>query len=77
MSPSVVDFPSLEFMVSVLVAAVRGRECKRRTYSHAKSATEEDILATSAVFRLNQRSRATLAVESPAGGVRVGVASTH
>ena len=31
---SVIDFPSLEFMVSVLVAGVRGCERKRRTYCH-------------------------------------------
>ena len=34
-SVRVVDFPSLEFMVSVLVAAVRGCKPRRRTHSHA------------------------------------------
>ncbi len=29
-----IDFPSLEFLVSVLVAGVRGCERKRRTYCH-------------------------------------------
>jgi len=34
-SVKVIDFPSLEFMVSVLVAAVRGYERKGGTHSHA------------------------------------------
>ncbi len=35
-SVNVIDFPSLEFMVSVLVAGLRGFERKRRTYTHVK-----------------------------------------
>jgi hypothetical protein len=32
----VIDFPSLDFMVSALVAAVRGCERIRRTYGHVR-----------------------------------------
>jgi hypothetical protein len=41
----VIDFPYLEFLVSVLVADVRGRERKRRTKSHVKPVSEVFVCA--------------------------------